>query len=120
MPDMASLASSFGGLLSQPTLRAASNAQAPMAAVAGSPSATPMDMEAHMERFAERLGGQMQPEGAASGGASGDTTHVHVNVKGMISPDNLNKVVKKINRAVQNRQMTLNATNSLRVTRRSQ
>jgi hypothetical protein len=38
----------------------------------------------------------------------------------MISPDNLNKVVKKINRAVQNRQTTLNASNSLRVTRRSQ
>jgi len=47
-------------------------------------------------------------------------THIHVAVKGLISPDNMNKVIKKINHMVQNRQTTLNASNSLRVTRRSQ
>jgi hypothetical protein len=118
MPDMESLAANFGGLLSAPTLRAASNAQVPMAAVAGSPSATPMDLEARMERFAEKLGAQMQPESTSSD--AGDTTHIHVNVKGLMDSGNLKKIMKKQNRMVQNRQATLKASDSLRVTRRSQ
>jgi hypothetical protein len=118
MPDMESLASQFGGLLSQPTLRAASDAQAPAAAVSVSSAAgtQPMDIESHMEKFAEKLGTQLNPENVGGG----DVSHIHVNVKGMVSPDNLNKVIKKINRAVANRQSTLNASNSLRLTRRSQ
>ena len=47
-------------------------------------------------------------------------TQVHVHVKGLISPDNLGKVVKTINRKVANRQLTLHASNSFRVTKRSQ
>ncbi len=122
MPDMEALAANFGGLLSQPTLRAASDAQAPAAAVAAASPAgsSPIDLEAHMERFAEKMNAQMQPEGrSSSGGGEGDT-HVHVAVKGMISPDNLTKVIKKINRAVNNRQVTLKASDSQRLTRRSQ
>ena len=117
MPDTESLAANFGGLLSQPTLRSASNAQVPMAAIAGSPSATPIDLEARMEKFAERIGSQLNSENRSAGDT---TTHIHQNIKGMISPDNLKKVMKKMNQAVNNRQASLRASDSLRVTRRSQ
>lgn len=120
MMGMQALAASFGGLLSTPTLRgAASSLTQGDRAVATASAPTGFD-SASMEKFADRVGTQIKDNG--SGGNSGDAaaTHVHVAVKGMISPDNLNKVVKKINRAVQNRQTTLNASNSLRVTRRSQ
>jgi hypothetical protein len=43
-----------------------------------------------------------------------------VDVKGMISPDNLNQVINQINKRVRNSTSTLHASNSYRVTRRSQ
>ena len=119
MPDMESLAANFGGLLSQPTLRAASNGQVLAAAAAGSPAATPMDVEARMEKFADRLAAQIQPEGASSAG-EGVTNHFHINVKGLMDAGNLKKIIAKQNRMVQNRQVTVKASDSLRVTRRSQ
>ncbi len=64
-------------------------------------------------------GAHFSPDGSAGGGGGGDTI-IHVHVKGLISADNLNKVVKTINQKVHNRQLTLNASNSLRFTRRSQ
>jgi hypothetical protein len=116
MPNMQALAAQFGGLLSVPTLRAASGNQASVAAAAD--RAPAVFDQAAMEKLAGRMAdsGRMTSDKPADGG--GDQIHVHV--KGMISPDNLNKVVKKINRAVQNRQITLKASDSLRVTRRSQ
>jgi hypothetical protein len=116
MQGMEALRASFGGLLWPPTRRAAAGAQAQAAAAAASVAVPAAFDQAAMEKFADRVGKQINPEG----GSTGDTTHVHVAVKGMISPDNLKKVVKKINRAVQNRQTTLKASDSLRVTRRSQ
>jgi heterodisulfide reductase subunit C len=117
MQGMEALRASFGGLLSTSTRRAAAGAQVQAAAAAAASMAVPAGFDqAAMEKFADRVGKQINPEG----GSTGDTTHVHVAVKGMISPDNLKKVVKKINRAVQNRQTTLKASDSLRVTRRSQ
>jgi len=118
MAGMEAMAASFGALLSTPTLRGAAGSRGVTASAATAAAPTGFD-SASMEKFADRIGTHMKDSGAVSGGG-GDQTHVHVNVKGMISPDNLNKVVKKINRAVANRQTTLNATNSLRVTRRSQ
>jgi hypothetical protein len=53
----------------------------------------------------------------ALGGGGGNQIHVHV--KGMISPDNLSKVVTQINRKVKGRQLTLHSSNSLRLTKRS-
>ena len=116
MEGMQALAASFGGLLSTPTLRAASGARGATAA-ASAAAVPPAGFDSNsMEKFADRIGKQVNQGGQVQG----DTTHVHVAVKGMISPDNLHKVIKRINRQVANRQTTLKASDSLRVTRRSQ
>ena len=55
----------------------------------------------------------------ALGGADGGThNHFHINVNGMISPDNLSKTMKKMSRAVSRGQATLTASNSQRITKR--
>jgi hypothetical protein len=51
-------------------------------------------------------------------GVGGGTTH-HWHIEGMISPDNLSKVVKQIDKAVNKGQMNLTSSNSLRLTKRS-
>ena len=51
-------------------------------------------------------------------GANGGTTH-HWHIEGMISPDNLQKVVGKISKMVNKGQVNLTASNSLRLTKRS-
>ena len=51
-------------------------------------------------------------------GAHGGTTH-HWHIDGVISSDNLAKVVSKINKAVHKGQLNLTASNSLRLTKRS-
>lgn len=53
----------------------------------------------------------------ALGGGGGPTIHLHV--KGMVSPDNLKKVIKDINRKVSSGQVNLTSSNSFRVTKRS-
>jgi hypothetical protein len=122
-PDVQAMAARFGGLLSVPTLRAATAAsnQAARASAETASSSGSFD-NASLEKFADRVGSHVAasqgPTTRKDSGAS--DSHVHVNVKGMISPDNLNKVIRKISRQVQNRQATLNASNSLRLTRRSQ
>jgi len=60
----------------------------------------------------------MRTIGQAIGQEGGGTT-VHVHVEGMISPDNLNKVIGQINKMVNRGQATLHATSSLRVNKRS-
>jgi hypothetical protein len=119
MPDMQALAAQFGGLLSGSTLRAASGARQASIAVSSTAAPAVFD-EARMEKFARGIIDAHRESSRDVPVGSGDT-HVHINFpKGaMISPDNLNKVVKKINRAVQNRQTTLRASDSLRLTRRS-
>ncbi len=91
-----------GGLITGPTL-----------AMLGEDSSSPteavlnLDDETSMGKIRDSLGGSGGPQ-------------IHVHVKGMISPDNLSKVVRQINQRVNNRQLTLQASNSLRTTRRSQ
>jgi hypothetical protein len=46
-------------------------------------------------------------------------THFHINVEGLISPDNLTKVVKKISDRVNRGQLHLQASNTFRITKRS-
>jgi hypothetical protein len=97
-------------LLSTPTLRAASagmGSNAAMVAASGAAPARSADPDSSSR------------DSSGSDGSSGDT-HIHMNIKGMVSPDNAKKFLKQVNRMVQNRQTTLNASNSLRVTRRSQ
>jgi hypothetical protein len=53
---------------------------------------------------------------AALGGGGGDT---HVHVKGLISSDNLTKVMKKMNRSVSKGQARLTANTSYKVTRKA-
>lgn len=59
----------------------------------------------------------MSKIGQAIGEHGGTTHHWHIN--GLISPDNLNKVVKQISKAVDKGQVNLTASNSLRLTKRS-
>jgi len=99
---------------------AAANASESEGAAASASAAAPGAVfdQAGMEKSFGRLLDQRQPNDSND---AGDThIHNHIAVKGMISPDNLSKVVKKINRAVTNRQITLKSSDSLRVTRRSQ
>lgn len=53
---------------------------------------------------------------AMGGGGGGD---IHVHVKGMISGDNLGKVIQNISQRVKRGQSTLHSSNSQRVTKRS-
>jgi len=101
------------------TLRAAAGSRGAMAAASAAGVAPAGFDSASMEKFADRVGTHIKDSGA--GGASVDnSTTIHVHNQGLISPDNMNKVIKKINHMVQNRQATLKASDSLRVTRRSQ
>jgi len=58
----------------------------------------------------------MKTIGEALGGGGGN---IHVHVAGLISPDNLTKVVEKINKRVNRGQLHLNSSSTLRVTKRS-
>jgi hypothetical protein len=112
MPDVQALAAQFGGLLTPNTLRAAS----PMPSTV----APAIFDEAAMQKFAGKMNESRQDGFSGPNQAAGDTTHIHLNIKGMVSPDNAKKFLKQVNRMVSNRQATLNASNSLRITRRSQ
>lgn len=59
----------------------------------------------------------IQPIVDALGGGRGTTIHVHV--EGLISPDNLGKVMNQINQRVKKGQGHLLASNALRITKRS-
>jgi hypothetical protein len=108
LSDPAALARIAGALLSPSTLRAASPGMASSAAAAsaGAPA-----------RSSEPIDSSSQRD--SSGG--GDThNHFHVEVKGLISPDNLDKVMKRMSARVLKNQSSLHSSNSLRITRRSQ
>ena len=119
MEGMQALAASFGGLLSVSTRRIAAGSRG--ADVAAATASAPTGFDANsMEKFADRIGKQVSRHAEAAPQGGGDI-HINMpNVKGVVSPETFKKVTKHLNRMVQNRQITLNATNSLRVTRRSQ
>lgn len=105
-------------LLAPSTMSAASSAMV-FPPSAGTPSAGPQesssDMNDRMDKFADNLESRL-----SSSSGNGDV-HIHMpNLKGVVSPESIKKVFKQAGRMVQNRQLTINATNSLRVTRRSQ
>lgn len=121
MAALEALAASFGGLLSTPTLRAASGS-AGVTAGAGTAVVPASGFDANsMEKFADRIGKHINDSGSrtpSGGGESG--TQINVHVKGMLDSGNLKKIIKKTNRLVSNRQATVKASDSQRVTRRSQ
>jgi hypothetical protein len=94
----------MGGLISAPTL----------AVVGENPGETEAVLPLSNDKAMSRIGQSI----ANSGGGAGDT-HFHVNVKGLVSPDNLSKVMKQINNRVAKGQGSLVASNSFRITKRS-
>ena len=87
-----------GGLISAPTLAIIGEGNKKEAVL-------PLEDPRAMEQIREGIG-------------SGGTTH-HWHIDGVISSDNLVKVVKQINKAVNKGQVNLTASNSLRLTKRS-
>ena len=103
-------------LLSSPTMRIAGAAiTSPTTIAAASNLSQGGFDDAALDRLGDKVGGHLDKSGG-----SDIHHHTHLNVKGMISPDNLNKVMKKMSQRVQNRQSNLHSSNTLRVTRRSQ
>src|SRR5579859_206052 len=86
-----------GGLITQPTIA--------LAGESGREAIIPLDDPKTTKALRE-------------GGVGGGTTH-HWHIDGMISPDNLTKVVKQISKMVDRGQVHLTASNSLRLTKRS-
>lgn len=90
-----------GALVSQPTLAIVGDSKSGGAATE---AIMPLDDPRAMAKMGGSMGG-------------GD---IHVHVKGLISPDNLNKVIKNISKRVGRGQSHLKSSDSMRVTRRSQ
>jgi hypothetical protein len=84
---------------------------------ASSMAPAPLDEQA-MERVVSRAAGLNRNESLANVG--GDTHVTHLHVKGLLDAGNLKKIIAKQNRMVQNRQVTVKSSDSLRITRRSQ
>lgn len=103
-------------LLSSPTMRIASASMANPTAIA---AASNMHQGGFDDAAMAKLGDLIGSHLDASGGG-GDTHIHHYHIKGMLDPGNLKKIIAKQNSLVQNRQVTVRATDSLRVTRRSQ
>ncbi len=100
-----------GALVSQPTYAVIGDAMNG-ANQAATEAVLPLTNPIAMKGIADALG----PYLAANGG--GDT-HNHFYVQGLISPDNLSKVVRQISSGVKKNQVTLYSSNSFRVTKRS-
>lgn len=96
-----------GGLISGPTLAMIGDSKSGGAAREG---VLPLDDPDAMKAIGSAI--------AAHIGGGGPQLNVYV--KGMISPDNLSKVVHQINRRVRGNQLTLHASSSLRLNKRSQ
>lgn len=79
----------------------------------GPEAAIPLNDPRAMEHIGNALAGAL----ARQGGGGGTTHHWHI--EGMISPDNLNKVIGQINKRVARGQSTLVSSNTFRVTKRS-
>ena len=98
-----------GGMVSRQTM--AMIGDSPMGGDANE-AVLPLDSPEAMAKIAAALGPHL------AGGGGGDT-HFHVNVKGMISDDNLGKVMTKISKKVNKGTGSLLSSNTHRVTKRS-
>jgi len=93
-----------GGLISAPTL----------ALIGEKPGSTEAVLPLDNPEALARIGAAM-----AAAGGGGTHHHMHVNVNGMISPDNLHKVIEQINKRVNRGQSHLTSSASLRLNKRS-
>jgi len=96
-----------GGLVSGPTLAIVGDAPG---GGAQKEAILPLNDSSAMQQIAAAI--------AKAGGSGGGDIHVHV--AGLISPDNLNKVISQINQRVKSGKSNLTSSNSMRVTKRSQ
>jgi hypothetical protein len=93
----------MGGLISAPTL----------AVIGENPGESEAVLPLDNPKSMAKIGKSISDNG---GGGSRD---IHVHVKGLVSPDNLNKVISQINRKVGQGRANLKASDSFRVTKRS-
>lgn len=98
-----------GGLVTGPTLAIIGDSVHGSSSGQSREAAIPLDDPAAMTAIGAALAPYLQSSG----------TTIHVNVKGMISPDNLNKVMKDMSRKVIRGQGNITSSNSFRVTKRS-
>lgn len=111
MPTQVAGVQSFagGGLISKSTLAVLGDSKSGGDATEG---VLPLEDDRAMSQIAEAITRRM------GGGGSGP--HITVHVDGMISPDNLTKVIDNINKRVRGNQSTLHSSSSLRLNKRSQ
>jgi len=98
-----------GGLITQRTLAVIGDA------ATGSGSQREAVIPVDDSRFMDAVAGGL----AQRLGPSGNVTHVTFHVEGLVSADHLHKFVKKVSQSINKGSVRLNASNSLRVTRRS-
>jgi hypothetical protein len=96
------------GLISRPTLAVIGDNIHGSSQTRGEVAAS-LDDPAAMKAIGDALAPHLQQSG----------TNIHVEVKGLISPDNLSKVVNQISKKVGKGQVNLVSSNSFRVTKRS-
>ena len=116
LTDPAAMERVSNALLSSPMMRVASASMSDPTAIALASNVRQGGLDdAAMGKLGDLIGAHLD----ASGGA-GDTHNHHYNIKGLISPDNMTKVMSKMSKMVQQNRATLHCSNSLRITRRSQ
>ena len=98
-----------GGLITQRTLAVIGDA------ATGSGSQREAVIPVDDSRFMDAVAGGL----AQRLGPAGNVTHVTFHVEGLVSADHLHKFVKKVSQSINKGSVRLNASNSLRVTRRS-
>lgn len=103
-------------LLSPSTMSAASSAMEPrFTSAAPDSSQSSSDLDDRMDKFAQNLESRL-----SQASREGDT-HINMpNLKGILGAGEVKKFLRQVNTLVGNRRATLNSSNSLRVTRRSQ
>lgn len=100
----------LGGLVSAPTLAVIGDAMGPLSGNGGQREAVmPLDNPEALQQ----IGSALRPY------VGGGGTQNHFHIDGLISPDNLTKVVKRINRAVKNNDVQLTASVAYRTTRKA-
>jgi hypothetical protein len=95
-----------GGLITQPTL-----------AIVGEQPEVILPLrndDAALSLMADKISQHLNTSGGGGGGS-----HIVMNIQGVISPDNLNRVLRRASQMVNKGQARLNSSNAAKVTRRA-